>query len=321
MLRDPGLEASHPAVRVPPPGGPVGERPDGAPGRTPISCRDGVTPRDSRATAARKSGGCAPGCRSEVGSAPALPPATLPRQPAREYDGPARRRRNRGRGPPGLPECSEQVHRGAPHRIHKQCGAQAGLGGRRHGYGLACAIAVTFGPKSGHERPLVVEQDAPELPLVEVTVTRRGVRQQHEMTARCGQRPGRYYKQEIGPIQQARGPGTRAVRRRARQGAAPAVFQAQESRSRTSGVPVCGRRACPCVRRTGTPLQRPGAFPNGAGQQVPGLPRQWRRYASSSVRCRATCRCPSPPASQGSGVIRPAWPEVANCCQSRRAGT
>ena len=264
--------------------------------------------------------------------APALPPATLQRQPAREYDGPARRRRNRGRGPPGLPECSEQVHRGAPHRIHKQCGAQAGLGGRRHGYGLACAIAVTFGPKSGHERPLVVEQDVPELPLVEVTVTRRGVRQQHEMTARCGQRQGRNYKQE--PLARELSDGERAwgqLLRYFRRRNLAAEHQASRSAGgalapavaaggpyRGPGRPYRGPGRPPPLQR---PYRGPGRSPTERGQQVAGLPRQWRRYASSSVRCRATCRCPSPPASQGSGVIRPAWPEVANCCQSRRAGT
>ena len=179
------------------------------------------------------------------------------------------------------------------------------LGGRRHGDELACAAAAALGTKNGNDRPPDFEQDVPRLPLVEAIVTRRGIRQQHAMMARCGPHSGRCDRRE--PLAREG--------RRARPGAAPAAFQAQESRRGTSGVPVCGRRACPGGRRVGTPRQ--GRPPTGRGQPLARSPRQWRRCASSSVRCR----CPSPPASRGSGGIRPAWPGVANCCHSRRAGT
>ena len=56
---DPRLEASQLAVRVVPSASARNARAE----RTPESCRDGVTSRDSRGTVARKSGGCAPGCR------------------------------------------------------------------------------------------------------------------------------------------------------------------------------------------------------------------------------------------------------------------
>ena len=228
--------------------------------------------------------------------APALPPAALPWQPTREYDSPARWRRNRGRGPPGLPECREQEHRGAPRRIHKRCGARAGLGGRRHGYGLACATAVTFGPKSGPKRPPVLEQDISELPPGELTVTRRGVRQQHEMTARCGPRPGRYYKQEplargLSDGERARGQFLRYLRRRnraaehqayraaggalAHAGAAPKRFYRGPGRSLTErGQPVAGLPLCVAGVRL-----RPRSKPEGV-ESFGGLGRKWRIAAN-----------------------------------------
>ena len=210
------------------------------------------------------------------GRAPALPPATLPRQPAREDDVLPSGGDAAGEDLQDLQSGRKQSLHGAPRRIHEQCGARAGLGGRRQGGGLACAAAGAPEPKNGADRPPVFEQDVPQLPLVEVFATRRGVRQQP--------------------------------------GAAPAAFQAQESRRGTSGVPGCWRRACPGGRRAGTPRQ--GRPPTGRGQPLAGLPRQWRRYASSPVRCR----CPSPPASRGSRGIRPAWRIAANPGGPGRSG-
>ena len=194
------------------------------------------------------------------GRAPALPPATLPRQPAREYGGPARRRRNRGRGPPGPPGCREQVPCGAPHRIHEQCGAQAGLGwARTHGYGLACAAAVTFGPQNG--RPSS-DRTSPRCPPVEVIVTRRGVRQQHGMTARCGPR----YKQE--PLARELSDGERA------RGQLPRCFRrgnlaAEHQACRAAGGALAAAGAAP-----ERPYRGPGCPPTERGQPVAGLPRQ-----------------------------------------------
>ena len=76
---------------------------------------------------------------------------------------------------------------------------------RRQQAWLRAAAAVAFGSKKW---PPVFEQDVPQLPLVEVIVTRRGIRKQHEMTARCGPRSGRCDRQE--PLARELSDGERA---------------------------------------------------------------------------------------------------------------
>ena len=58
---------------------------------------------------------------------------------------------------------------------------------------------------------LVFEQDVPQLPLVKVIAMRRGVRQPHEMTARCGPRSGRFGRRE--PLARELSSGARARER------------------------------------------------------------------------------------------------------------
>ena len=161
-----------------------------------------------------------PGVQVGGRSSGAVPSATARRrQPARSNRLAPRRRRpsggNRmGTYPNGTPSLVCRAYRAARHgatarccsaasrrappasEAHEQCGARAGLGDRRQGDGLACAAAVALGPKNGDGRPPVFEQDVPRLPLVEVIVTRRGDRQQREITTRCGPRSGRFDRRE-----------------------------------------------------------------------------------------------------------------------------
>ena len=83
----------------------------------------------------------------------------------------------------------QQPRNSAPHRGHEQRGARAGLCDRRQSCRLARAAAVALGPQNG-----------------DYGATRRGVRQQDEMTARRG-------PPALGPILEARAPGARAVHR------------------------------------------------------------------------------------------------------------
>ena len=112
------------------------------------------------------------------------------RRPGRKARQPHRATTKRGKpAPPGeQPEA-------APWRaaqVHEQVSARAEPRRQGCGLSLARAAAVALGPKSGDYRAAVFQQDLAQLLLVDVTVTRRGVRMQHEMTRR-GPRPGRFY--------------------------------------------------------------------------------------------------------------------------------
>ena len=108
-----------------------------------------------------------------------------------------------GEGRRYLWERIQQPRHSAPHRVRQKRAVRAGLCGRRHGSGLARAATVALRPKLRDYRAAVFEQDVAHLSLAAVIVTRRGVRQQHEMTARRAPR--------LGPILRERVPGARAV--------------------------------------------------------------------------------------------------------------
>ena len=98
------------------------------------------------------------------GRAPAPQPATVPRPPAWEDDGPASGGEAAGEGSQYLRSRSKQPLNSAPHQVHEQSGARAGLGGCGQGGGLARTAAVALGLKNGDYLPPVFEQDVPRCP-------------------------------------------------------------------------------------------------------------------------------------------------------------
>ena len=76
----------------------------------------------------------------------------------------------------------------------------------------SCRGRSTLGPKVCDHCAAICEHDATQLPLVELLVTRRGVRQQHTTTARRCPGPGRLQGREpparVRPATRASGGGT-----------------------------------------------------------------------------------------------------------------
>ena len=201
----------------------------------------GGTARRSRTATARKWGGGVPAGAQRRGTASCGHRGRWPqRRPQRRPMGggvPGRRLRKgrwasacaaaghvaRAAGPGGWRPHRATAKRGKPAppggppeaapwraaQVHEQVSARAEPHRQGYGLSLARAAAVALGPKSGDYRAAVFQQDLAQLLLAEVTVTRRGVRQQHEMTRR-GPRPGK--------ILRVRAPCVRAVPRLARPG-------------------------------------------------------------------------------------------------------
>ena len=150
----------------------------------------------------------------------------------------------------------------------------------------SCRGRSTLGPKVCDHCAAICEHNAIQLPLVELLVTRRGVRQQHTTTARRCPGPGRLQGREpparVRPATRASGGGTC--------GTSGAGISLRDIR-RT------GPRAACFTRRTPPRKARQRRPPTERGLPPAGAPRPWRRCASLSARCR---RLP-PPASRGSG--------------------
>ena len=143
--------------------------------------------------------------------------------------------------------CRSIARPAAPHRVHEQCGARAGHGGRRQGDGLACAAAVAHGPKNGDYRSPVCEQDGPQLPL--------------NSTGESAWRKSR-------PLARAPGGGSCGIA-----GAGTSTPNiGRNGRAFPGGRPAGMRRRC-----------RP---PTKRGHPLAGSPRRRRRCASSSARCQ-----------------------------------
>ena len=212
MLRDPKLEASPPAVWMVLSASARKARVE----RTQVSCRDDVTSRDTSGTAAQSSGGCAPGCRLEAGGErPHF------RRPRCHGSRPGRMTALPGGGEAAGKDLQDlrnaAISCTVAHRIESTSDAAPEPG--TEAAGMATGLPAPPLPHLDPKMAMTVRSSSNRTPLVELIVTRGGVRQQHEMTARCGPRTGQCDRQEflareMSDGERARGQLLRHFRRR-----------------------------------------------------------------------------------------------------------